>query len=320
MAFLDVFNGDADGICSLVQLRSAQPREARLVTGLKRDIELVGKAAAGAGDELTVLDVSFDTNREAVLSALARGASIFYADHHFAGEIPSHPALTVHIDTSADICTSLIVNRYLNGRFAAWAVTGAFGDNLDASAARLADEIGLAHAEQDALRRLGICINYNGYGASIADLHFAPDALFERLRRYADPLEFLAADPSTFVELETGYRDDLAAAAGSKALLLTAKAAVFLLPDEAWARRVSGVFGNDLANASPDRAHAVVTVRADGSYVVSVRAPLRRKSGADELCRRFPTGGGRAAAAGINALPGAMLDSFVAAFGEFYGK
>ncbi|MGE0144280.1 MAG: DHH family phosphoesterase [Planctomycetota bacterium] len=319
MAFLDVFNGDADGICSLVQLRCAQPRGARLVTGLKRDIALVAKAAAGPGDELTVLDVSFDTNREAVLEALARGASIFYADHHFAGEIPSHPALSAHIDTSADVCTSLIVNRFLNGRFAAWAVAGAFGDNLDASASRLAGEIGLEPTEQDALRRLGICINYNGYGASLADLHFAPDALFERLRPFADPREFLAADPATFAELESGYRDDLAAAAGSKSLLSTEKSAVFLLPDEAWARRVSGVFGNDLANASPDRAHAVVTERADGSYLVSVRAPLRRKSGADELCRRFPTGGGRAAAAGINALPGEMLDSFVAAFGEFFG-
>ena len=32
------------------------------------------------------------------------------------------------------------------------------------------------------------------------------------------------------------------------------------LADEAWARRVSGVFGNDLANQSPDRAHIVLTL------------------------------------------------------------
>jgi hypothetical protein len=30
----DVFNGDADGICALVQLRNADPRDAELVTGV----------------------------------------------------------------------------------------------------------------------------------------------------------------------------------------------------------------------------------------------------------------------------------------------
>ena len=36
----DVFNGDADGIISLVQLRLSDPRDAELVTGRKRDIKL----------------------------------------------------------------------------------------------------------------------------------------------------------------------------------------------------------------------------------------------------------------------------------------
>ena len=65
---------------------------------------------------------------------------------------------------------------------------------------------------------------------------------------------------------------------------------------------MSGVYGNDLANQSPDRAHAVLT-DIDGGYLVSVRAPLNNRSGADEVCRQFDTGGGRAAAAGINKLP-----------------
>jgi hypothetical protein len=93
---------------------------------------------------------------------------------------------------------------------------------------------------------------------------------------------------------------------------------VFVLPDEAWARRVSGVYSNDLANASPDRAHAVLTEKANGNYLVSVRAPLNNKTGADELCMRFPTGGGRKAAAGVNDLPAAMLDDFMDQFAEFY--
>jgi hypothetical protein len=50
--------------------------------------------------------------------------------------------------------------------------------------------------------------------------------------------------------------------------------------------------------------------------VVSVRAPLSNKSGADVLCKRFETGGGRKAAAGINMLPEDRIPDFVAAFFE----
>ena len=60
MAYFDVFNGDADGICSLQQLRLAEPRESALVTGVKRDIALLKRVQAESGDEVTVLDVSLD--------------------------------------------------------------------------------------------------------------------------------------------------------------------------------------------------------------------------------------------------------------------
>jgi hypothetical protein len=86
------------------------------------------------------------------------------------------------------------------------------------------------------------------------------------------------------------------------------------LPNEKWARRVSGVFGNALANRHPDKAHAILTNKVDGNYLVSVRAPLNRKSGADELVSKFLTGGGRKAAAGINSLPSYMVQSFIDAF------
>jgi hypothetical protein len=94
--------------------------------------------------------------------------------------------------------------------------------------------------------------------------------------------------------------------------------AVYILPDESWARRVSGVFSNQLANGARARGHAVLTERSDGTYLVSVRAPLANKVGADQLCRRFPTGGGREAAAGINHLPADRLDDFIAQFTAFY--
>jgi hypothetical protein len=81
---------------------------------------------------------------------------------------------------------------------------------------------------------------------------------------------------------------------------------------------VSGVFSNELTNEHPQRAHAVVTPKRDGGLLVSVRAPLARREGADELCRQFPSGGGRAAAAGINDLPEDQLPAFIDAFSAFY--
>jgi hypothetical protein len=49
-----------------------------------------------------------------------------------------------------------------------------------------------------------------------------------------------------------------------------------------------------------------------------VRAPLNNKTGADELCRGFDTGGGRAAAAGVNDLPAAQLGEFIDRFSQFF--
>ena len=62
----------------------------------------------------------------------------------------------------------------------------------------------------------------------------------------------------------------------------------------------------------------MLTAKANGNYLVSVRAPLAAKRGAATLCRQFPTGGGREAAAGINDLPKDMLDAFIAAFLKAY--
>jgi hypothetical protein len=73
-----------------------------------------------------------------------------------------------------------------------------------------------------------------------------------------------------------------------------------------------------LANNSPARAHAVLTEKANGNYLISVRAPLNKKTGADELCRQFATGGGRAAAAGVNDLPADQLNYFIDTFKQFY--
>ena len=135
---------------------------------------------------------------------------------------------------------------------------------------------------------------------------------------YASPFQFIKDSGPNFQKLEIGYQQDMSAAASLEAEQQSDSTAVFILPNEPWARRVSGVYSNDLANDNPSRGHAVLTVKANGNYLVSVRAPLKNKTGADELVRRFPTGGGRKAAAGINDLPADQLSDFIDQFKVFY--
>ncbi len=317
MAFYDVFNGDADGICALHQLRLAVPREATLVTGVKRDIALLDRVPAGAGDEVTVLDISLDKNRVALGRILAAGARVAYFDHHYPGEIPDHPNLEATIDTRSETCTALLVDAALKGRFRPWAVVAAFGDNFHAAAERAAAPLGLSRTRLDRLRELGELINYNGYGARVEDLHFPPDALYRRIRPYEDPFAFMDQDPA-FAALKQGYEEDLAHTHALRPAMEGDHYAIYLLPAEPWARRVSGVFANRLARARPERAHALLTALPEGGYVVSVRAPLERRTGADALCREFSTGGGRPAAAGINHLPEADVERFAARMAEAF--
>jgi len=320
MTHYDIFNGDADGICALHQLRLAEPKQSELITGIKRDIQLLEKVQPESGDSLTVLDISMAKNSAALQRHLESGTTVFYVDHHQSGEIPMASNLTALINTDANTCTSLLVDGHLKGAYRPWAVTAAFGDNLHQSALQAAKSLSFSETELNNLKTLGICINYNGYGSCVADLHFAPDELYRAISHYISPLDFIADKTSAYAALKAGYFADLANAEQLKAEYDNGAIAVFVLPDAPWARRISGVFANDLANQFPQRAHAVVTLNPEGKYVVSVRAPLANKQGADELCSSFPSGGGRKAAAGINHLPVEQLDEFIGRFSQQYPK
>ncbi|MCW8933653.1 MAG: hypothetical protein OQK98_02915 [Gammaproteobacteria bacterium] len=313
MQYFDVFNGDADGICALHQMRLANPQTSTLVTGVKRDINLLRKVQAGLNDKILVLDISLDKNRDDLTRLLDTGAQIDYFDHHFAGDIPQHDKLQTTIDTDPNTCTSLLVNSFLKQKFLAWAVTAAFGDNLNQSAITAAKPLNLSTTQLDQLKLLGTCINYNGYGASLDDLIFTPDDLYRKISHYENPFEFIESDEN-YITLNSGYKEDISQVENCKAELQTTTHNITILPDEKWARRVGGVYANQLATENPARAHAMLTHQADNSFVVSVRAPLNNKTGADELCRQFATGGGRKAAAGINKLPSSDYDLFVEKF------
>lgn len=320
MANFDVFNGDADGICALQQLRLSNPLDTTLITGLKRDINLVKNIDALSGDQIVVLDISFDKNREAVIDNISKKVGINYFDHHFVGDLPESDLLNVYIDTDANTCTSLIMNQYLKGEQAKWAVVGAFGDNLDESALSLARELHLDEDQISAFKQLGICLNYNGYGFALDDLIFHPEALYLKLKPYHDPMEFIKLDEAYKI-LSEQYFQDLESAHESKPNHVTPCADVIFLPNEAWSKRVVGVYGNDLARKNPNKAYALLIPfesEKQTFYRVSVRAPLNNKTGADDICRQFETGGGRKAAAGINALNNNNLDRFIHVFTQFY--
>jgi single-stranded DNA-specific DHH superfamily exonuclease len=318
--FFDVFNGDADGICALHQLRLAQPRPgAELVTGVKRDIRLLQQLAGIQNACITVLDISLDSNREALKSLLAGGCEIFYVDHHYAGEIPASPHLTTHIDPSPDICTSLIVDRLLKGTYRSWAVAGAFGDNLHKSARQAAASLALDDSTVIKLQELGELLNYNGYGLSVTDLFFAPQDLYKALEPYTDPLDFWE-NSDTLSRLRQGYQHDMASAMQYEPIRETRAGRIYELPPEAWARRVSGVFSNVKAQEKPEQAHGLLIPNPDNTYRINIRAPLNKKKDADTLCRSFITGGGRAAAAGINSLPLDQLELFFNTFEEIFSR
>ncbi|MBI3043274.1 MAG: acetyltransferase [Betaproteobacteria bacterium] len=316
MQFYDIFNGDADGICALQQLRLEEPRATLLVTGVKRDVRLLDRVDAAAGDELTVLDISLRSNAAGLKRLLAAGARCRYFDHHAAGEVPRHANLKAFIDTAPDTCTSLIVDRYLGGRQRLWAVVAAFGDNLPAAAQRAAAALDLDDRDLDRLRRLGECLNYNAYGDTVYDLHYHPADLYETVRPYRDPRDFIEGEPVLEV-LANALADDLDRAAALVPQAAGGATALYVLPDTSWSRRIHGFFANQLARAHPKRAHALL-VRGPGGYTVSVRAPIENPRGADTLCSRFETGGGRQAAAGINRLPEADYSRFVEAFGKAF--
>lgn len=309
----DVFNGDADGICALHQLRLAEPRDAVLVTGVKRDIGLLARVPLTPAADVTVLDISLDSNVEALRRLLHANARVRYIDHHAAGLAFPHPNLELLWDDAPEACTAILVDRLLGGRHRRWAIAAAFGDNLAGPAEALARGLGLEAAATARLAHLGRLLNYNAYGACVADLHMAPEALYRAVSHYADPFDFIA-DAPCYAALDQAYADDTARLAGLRPHHAWPDGAIYLLPAQAWARRIGGELANRLASGAGAQSFAVLTENDDGAYVVSVRSGAPQQRSACALCAQFAGGGGRKLAAGINHLPAADLARFVAAF------
>ncbi|MDP4536371.1 DHH family phosphoesterase [Alkalimonas collagenimarina] len=320
---IDVFNGDADGIFSLIQLRKTYPVPAgqqQLVTGVKRDISLLRNISDIQANDasITVLDVSFDKNAADVERVLQHVESLFYCDHHQAKTLFEHPKLSHRIDTSPTVCTALLINTYLGGDQSLWAVSGAYGDGMDASAGQLADSLGLTAEHKLQLKELGVLVNYNGYGACEADLHFPPASLYQQLMAYDDPFAVIADSESPFSVLKAGYEADLALASASPYLVNNDTVLAVQLDNAPWAARISGTYGNMLAAGNPAKAVVIASTNSDGSLTISLRAPKNNPYGAADICSQFPTGGGREGAAGVNGLRPDGLMKFITQVTTYY--
>ena len=315
----DVFNGDADGIIALLQLRLEYPCDSLYRTGVKRDIQLLEGLSVAEGDTVTVLDISMAKNHQPLQALLAQGASIFYADHHLPGTIPQHPRLISHIHTEATMCTALIIDHLLEHRYHQWAIAAAYGDNLSQVATEKAKRAHLTESTRSQLEQLGTLINYNSYGRSVADLHYSPAELFEQLLAYRTPEAVISDRSSPFHHLQQHYADDMAFALEQTRENHPALQ-VIQLPNQAVSFRISGALGNYLANQAPTKATLILTPLEDAeqNFIVSLRAPLENRQGAGQLCSQFDTGGGREGAGGVNRLAKDQVNALIRTVSDFY--
>ena len=267
------YNGDADGICSMVQWGLVNGIEGHRVTGVKRDIELLERVNPNPDDEIIVMDISLARNHSRAVELSSQGFDIIWFDHHLAGE--PIDGIATNIDTSANVCTARIVEKFL-GVESDWAQVALHGDGLS------------VHSSKPEFKELGELLNYNGYGADLSDLHFHPDDLLLLCLQAKTPQNFI--DTQAFKTLKNGFESDL-----SNAINIEPSNGYYLLPNEAWARRVVGVMAHRI-NESGDGPHVIAIDKGE-----TLQVSIRGSEGIGDLCKMFG-GGGRATAGGIDAL------------------
>ena len=268
------FNGDADGICSMVQWGLIHGIDGNVVTGVKRDIELLKKIVPDDGDEIIVMDISLARNHSRASELIQRGIKITWFDHHLAGE--PIPGLKSNINTSPKVCTARIIESYL-GVESDWAQVALHGDGLS------------EHSSKPEFKELGELLNYNGYGAGLEDLHFHPEELMRICLESKTPESFLQT--STFETLRNGFIDDM-----KNVESVVEENGIYMLPNEAWARRVVGVMAHRINSTGPGP-HVIAIDKGD-----TLQISLRGRKDIGKVCAMFG-GGGRETAGGIDALP-----------------
>jgi hypothetical protein len=309
MTNYDVFNGDTDGIFAWHQLRLTHPRDATLVTGVKRDVGLVGRVEAGEGDLVTVLDVSHAKNRKDVQRLLDSGAMVEYFDHHDPGELLEHPNITYHINTEPNVSTGLIVNSHVKGKNRLWSIATAFGDNHMDLAMNMAKSENLNEDQIILLKQIGLVVNYNSYGQTAEDLFFPPEEIAKAVKACGSDVFRFTEQSNIFPTLLENFSADMSSAVCQEPYSISDNAVIYTLPNEGWTHRIMGSFSNHLVSTNKDLACAIAVLNSDGTYRISVRSSINNPYGAGDLCKKFG-GGGREKAGGVNNLDASELDTF----------
>ena len=309
MTNYDVFNGDTDGIFAWHQLRLAHPRDATIVTGVKRDVGLVSRVNAGDGDMVTVMDVSHAKNRKDVQRLLDSGAIVEYFDHHDPSELIAHPNITYHINTEPNISTGLIVNSHVKGKNCLWSIATAFGDNHMELATNMAKAEGLDAEQILLLKQIGLTVNYNSYGQTVDDLFYSPEEIAKAVKACGSDIFRFTEQSDIFSTLLENFSNDMSSAVCQEPYSISDNGVIYKLPNESWTHRVMGSFSNHLVSTNKDLACAIAVLNSDETYRISVRSSLNNPHGAGDLCKKFG-GGGREKAAGINNLPDSELEEF----------
>ena len=268
------YNGDADGICSMVQWGLVHGIDGHRVTGVKRDIELLKRVHPKSDDEIIVMDISLARNHSRAQELISDGFEISWFDHHLEGE--PIEGLNSSIDTSSNVCTATIVQKHLEIE-SDWAQVALHGDGLS------------IHSSKPEFKELGELLNYNGYGADLSDLHFHPDELMQLCLQARTPQNFILSP--AFEKLKQGFESDIKQAENIEMI-----DGYYLLPNEAWARRVVGVMAHRI-NENSEGPHVIAIDKGE-----TLQISLRGRNGIGDLCAMFG-GGGRATAGGIDALP-----------------
>lgn len=313
-----IFNGDADGLCAQQILCLELGPPVLRVTGLKRDIELLGRLPADAAGHVYALDISLKRNLAVLPALLDRGnVQVTWYDHHEPGDPPAHPRLELHVNQASETCTAAIVNAAMGHRHPLWAAMAAFGDNQPATGAALASAGGASAHEAQLLRRAGALLNYNAYGELPGDQLFPAAELAARMEAYPSALDF-CWDAPIFGALAAQFEADQEAFRSLTALADAPRAKAFVVPDAPFSRRYAATWANERALEHADEALAILHPVAGGAFRVSLRAPRQGGPAASDLAGEFG-GGGRKLAAGIDALPAGDLERFARRFAEFFG-
>ncbi len=317
MTNYDVFNGDTDGIFAWHQLRLTHPRDAEIVTGVKRDVNLASKVNAEEGDLVTIMDVSHAKNRKDVQRILDSGAIIEYFDHHDPKELIEHPNITYHINTEPNISTGLIVNSHVNGQNCLWSIATAFGDNHLDLAMNMAKSESLSDEQVLILKQIGLVVNYNSYGQTIEDLFYSPEEIAEAARACGSDIFKFLEQGDIFSTLLENFNADMSSAVCQEPFSISKNGVIYTLPNEAWTHRIMGSFSNHLVSTNKNLACAIAVLNSDGTYRISVRSSINNPHGAGNLCGNFG-GGGREKAGGINNLPASDMNTFKEEFDKVF--